>query len=587
MRTDESFSKLIQELQQQHNFSDESIKFLMDKGFEQQEFQQLFDVMNLRDQTFIERRKEKSWIEKTLDRGDSEEITTGRYNRHVVAFKDISSEQVLVKGRMKFGIEYDIGLADLIGGNPKYSELIERPFNEEEKVKLRSIYENFRTKDFLAAKIIERKTKHDIVAVNTWIAIRAQQSGLDDRLLRRITHLARTSSDANTNVTGELYMRAIGRWASSLVSLLDVLGLYAEDYAEVTCVAETHGQDAQLTTLGYIYGNLAEQIKKHAKPFLEKNMLKLDGKIAGAIGTDVDMKTAFPDINPTSMYQNIVENVFGLRYVELGNDQDCSNAALSLALDTMVNVGMVIKKAATDTWIYASREILAKKTTKGESGSSAMPQKANPFLAEGCEALVSIFSNMINPIKEMIVAYREQGDLRRSITKREGFHPVMLSIISIERLISEMKKYKPNIVALEAEIYHSGPKIITSTISNILRAKGIHDAYDRIKEIVMKPDFSPGKILDYLNNLLIKEKIEIDTADDIEGMLYSVMDTEGYMKKLRESTDPDEQEELIDKLAEVNRNETRRELLGNAIEYTHRMVKRTEKTKELLLRYVN
>lgn len=43
------FEELIQELQQQHNFSDESIRLLMDKGFGQQEFQQLFDVMNLPD----------------------------------------------------------------------------------------------------------------------------------------------------------------------------------------------------------------------------------------------------------------------------------------------------------------------------------------------------------------------------------------------------------------------------------------------------------------------------------------------------------------------------------------------------------
>ncbi len=574
---------LIRMLHEEHDFSDGSVSLLTDKGFGEKEFGRLYETMSLPDQTFVEKRKIKSWLEKLIDGGDSEEITTGRYNRYVDDFKDISSEQALVRGRMKFAVEYVIALAELLSGHPEYEQLVKKPFNEEEKEKLRSIYKGFRTKDFAAARIIEDKTNHDIVAVNTWVTVRAQQLGLDDGLMRAITHLARTSSDVNTNVTGELYTHAIGRWASSIANLLSELEKRSRDYAEITCVAETHGQDAQLTSLGHIYANLAEQVRLHAKPLLMPEKLKLDGKIAGAIGTDVDMKTAFPNVDPMPMYKSIVENSFGLQYVELGNDQDCSNAALSRALDTMVNVGMVIKKAAADTWIYASREILSKATKKGESGSSAMPQKTNPFLAEGCEALVSISSGMINPIKEMLVAYREQGDLRRSITTREGFHPIMLSVIAIERLIGELRNYEPNVIALEDEVYRAGPKIISSAINTYLRGKGMTDAYDRVKDVVMKPYVSPEDIRSFISGA--EKTIGQDTARKLEGMLYSVMDTEGCMKKLRKASNPAEQKELIGRLAQINRNEARRELLGTAVVDAYRMANRAKETQELLLRY--
>ena len=109
-------------------------------------------------------------------------------------------------------------------------------------------------------------------------------------------------------------------------------------------------------------------------------------------------------------------------------------------------------KAATDVTIYAQRKLIAKKTTKGESGSSAMPQKANPFYAESCETLTDIANSTFPAIKKAIVAYRTQGDLRRSTAKREGFHPLQLSIIAMNRLVGELNKYEPHIVGIEKEV---------------------------------------------------------------------------------------------------------------------------------------
>ncbi len=573
-------------LMREYNFSDGSISFLLDKSLRLGEFAFLYEAMQIPNEGFAERRESKSRLETILDRGDSEEITTGRYNRYIDSFKDISSEQALIRGRMKFAVEYVIALAHKMGLDPTDTSLVEKSFTPEEETKLRSIYKNFCTKDYIAAKIIERRTNHDIVAANTWITIRAQQLGLDDNLMRKITHFARTSSDVNTNVTGELYMAAIGEWTSTLADLVYEFEKRAEKYLDVTYVAETHGQDAQLITLGHMYANLAEQIKLHAKPLLGKDIFRLDGKIAGAIGTDVDMKAAFPDIDFNPMYKEIVENIFGLNYVKLGNDQDCSNASLAQSLDTMVNVGLVMKKAATDIWIYASRGILAKMTEKGESGSSAMPQKTNPFFVEGSEALISIYMVMINPIKEMMVAYREQGDLRRSITKREGFHPVMLSIIAMKRLIGELKKYEPNIVALESEIYHAGPKIISSAINTYLREQGVADAYDKIKDVVMKPRVQPGEIKEFIDGMVNDNIINEDTATNVKNMLNSVMDTECNIDKFYRAS-PEEQEKLLQKITEANKNEDRKALLGNAIVQTEQMIGNAGQTQALLRRYKN
>jgi len=573
-----TLDEFAQRLVHECKFSDGSISFLLDKNFASEDFKKMYEAMSLPNQTFEQRRKSKSWLEVMLDRGDSPEMAPGRYGRYIDGFEDISSEQALVKGRMKFAVEYVIELADLISTSTK-SKLVDRAFTEDEKAKLRSIYEKFETKDYAAVKIIEKKTDHDLVAANAWVTIRAQQLGLDDNLMRRITHFARTSADVNTNVEGEIYTKAIGKWSSSVIELLTELQSRAKTYLDLSCVAQTHGQDAQLTTFGFIYANLAEQIRLHA----ESLPLLLDGKIAGAIGTDVDWKAAFPDVDAKPMYKKIVEEKFGLKFIELGNDQDCTNAALSKALDTMVDVGFVIQKAANDVWHYASRGILAKKTKKGESGSSAMPQKANPFLAEGCEALVSIYTAMINPIKEVIIAYRTQGDLRRSITKREAFHPIMLAIIATKRLTEEIKKYDPNIIAIEQEVYNQGPKIISSSLQNYLREKGIPDAYDAIKGVVMKPFVRVEEVINCVEDMWEADKIDRTTTDEVISRLRSVMDINDYMSRIRSGEE--KLSDLISGLNTYNKNDTRAKLLGDAIPNTLKMIDRIEETKLQLQNY--
>ncbi len=353
----------------------------------------------------------------------------------------------------------------------------------------------------------------------------------------------------------------------------------------MTCVARTHGQDAQLTTLGHIYANLAEQIKLHLKPLIQKKKLLIDGKIGGAIGTDVDALASFPNIDFKPMYKKIVEDVFGLHYVDLGNDQDCSNASLTETLDVMKRVGMVIQKAANDTWLYCSRQMLAKKTKKGESGSSVMPQKANPFFAEGCEALMEIFEGMVNPIQKMIIAYREQGDLRRSITIREGFHPIMLSIIGIKRLIGELNKYEPDIVGIESEIYRTRTKIAGSAINGYLRTQGVPDAYDRVKDLMMKPQVFPGEVTEYVESLVFDGTIRAPVAKKVEAMFRSIMDTRTLMDRFNNSR-PEQYQKLIGEFAKTNSNtRKRKELLGDAVANTSRITRNMSWVKERLLQY--
>lgn len=582
-------------LKQEEGLSDDSIALLKDKGFRQdakgQDFEKLHNLLSIPDDTFKERRDRRFWIDINLDRLDALGIEDGRYEQAVEGFHEISSEQAMIRGRLKFAAEYDIALADLLGKDSRWASFIDKPFSESEKAALRSIYqEGYRTKDAAIIKLIEDRTNHDVVAANTWLVVRAEQKGLDAKLMRKITHFARTSADANYNTEEELFTKAIGKWCESLGKLVGVLGSRAKEYAKMTCIAETHGQDAQLTTFGHIYANLAFQLGREAEPLLGAKKFRLEGKIGGATGTDVDFRAALPGVNPVPMYRRIVEKKFGLKYEGNGFDQDGSNKSLVDFLDVMVNAGLVVQKAATDVWMYASRPILQKATKPGEAGSSAMPQKRNPFLAEGAEALSEILASEILPIKRMLLGYREQGDLRRSITKREAFHPIMLSIIAMERLRKEIEKnYQPDVLGMENEIYKSGPQVASSAIQSYLRKEGVEDAYDRIKDVVANRWASPLQIERLIKSMEKSGQLTNNQGDEVLKMLEGVMDGGHVMKRLEACWEkPERRDKVLAEITKTNRDVKRRtSLLGTAVRDTYRMAKHAQYTVKQLERYTS
>jgi len=592
MSAQQTIEGVISDLKTKHNFTDGSISLLKDKRLKLEHYQDLLFALNQPDESFAKWRESKSKWEQALDEGDSLEVTTGRNHRNVKSFHDISSEQALVKARMDFGTEYLIGLTDLVSEYPVYSKFVPRAFTDQEKDTLRSISKNFTTKDYYIARyVLEAVTNHDVVAANTWLTIQAMRKGMDDTLMRSAIHFARTSADVNTNMISMLFSRGVGEFLDSVGALVTDLSKYSVEYADWTGVGRTHGQKAQIGSVGAMfYGNIAEQIREHSEPFLQKDTFRFDGKIAGAIGTDVDFVSALPQIpreRVDEMYRHIVEDIYGLRYIRYGNDQDCTNAEFSRALDSLSNTSLVLQKLANDLWTNASRGLLMKELKEGESGSSIMGQKINPFDAEAAEALAAIARGEFNPIKENVVAYRGQGDLRRSQTMREAFHPVMLLKTSADRLRREINAYKPNVIALEAEVYSCGPAVISSAIQNMLRTAGMPDAYDVIKDVVTKPFITPREM-----RMQILDKMK-GAGYDYQGYqvarwLDSVMDVHGFMDQLSKVdsskwTLPGVG--LIDQIRAYNSNPERKELVGEGINYANVQAERGLDTARMLRRY--
>ena len=86
----------------------------------------------------------------------------GRYSNKTEALSQYFSEKALIFYRLKVEIEYFISLCEI-----PLPEL--KSFKKSDFKKLREMYENFSEKDAIAIKEIEKKTNHDVKAVEYFI----------------------------------------------------------------------------------------------------------------------------------------------------------------------------------------------------------------------------------------------------------------------------------------------------------------------------------------------------------------------------------------------------------------------------------
>ena len=113
----------------------------------------------------------------------------GRYSKETQELKLFFSEEALIKYRIKVEIEYLIALCSVV----HIKEL--KPLSSRKKTEFRNIYNKFSIKDGNRIKKIEKKTNHDVKAVEYFIGDKFKRSG-STKLIPWI-HFALTSEDVN------------------------------------------------------------------------------------------------------------------------------------------------------------------------------------------------------------------------------------------------------------------------------------------------------------------------------------------------------------------------------------------------------
>jgi adenylosuccinate lyase len=418
----------------------------------------------------------------------------GRYLSKTEALRPFFSEEALHRARLEVEIRYLIAL----GREKNVPELPKMESKQEQA--LLNIIEKFDHKEAEEIKKIEKKTNHDVKAVEYYLKKKVWGiAGL--RKHTEFIHFGLTSEDVNNLSYGILVNEALERVViPSLQDAVHDIKKMAKSSQKVSMLSLTHGQPATPTTVGKEFTVFVDRLERQLK---QLSKFSMQGKLGGAVGNFSAHKVAYPSVNWAS---------FGKKFVaSLGLDPLTNTTQINPHDDLaevshmMVRINTIMIDLSRDVWSYISRGIFKQKIIKGEVGSSTMPHKVNPIDFENAEGNLGLSTALFTHFAEKLPISRMQRDLSDSTVQRNigvafGYH--MLSVASLCKGLSKLSLNKK---AVQAEL-DAHPEVLAEAIQTVLRKHGTKGAYEKLKAVTRGAKVSKEDFVKFIATLKIPQE---------------------------------------------------------------------------------
>jgi adenylosuccinate lyase len=249
---------------------------------------------------------------------------------------------------------------------------------------------------------IERETHHDVIAFLTNLA---EHIGPDARFV----HQGMTSSDVLDTCLAVQLKEAADLLLTDLDGLLAVLKRRAFEHKHTPTIGRSHGVHAEPTTFGLkLAGHYAEFARNRARLVAAREAVATCA-ISGAVGT-------FANIDPR--VEAHVANKLGLKPEPISTQVIPRDRHAQFFM-TLALVAAAVERLATEirhlqrTELREAEEYFA----PGQKGSSAMPHKRNPVLAENLTGLARLIRSTVGPGLENVALWHER-DISHSSVER-------------------------------------------------------------------------------------------------------------------------------------------------------------------------
>lgn len=390
----------------------------------------------------------------------------GRYANAVAPLTDFFSEFAFLRDRVRVELNFLPALSK--------TGLV-RPLSDSESAHLESVLANFSDADAEMILEHERKTRHDVKAIEYFIQNKLQDTSLED--LIPWIHFGLTSED--TNSLGQAISLNESRdkvILPELDKLISALSALAIRYRSVPMLARTHGQFAVPTTLGKEFTVYIARLKKTRDEIAAH---KFEAKLTGAVGNFNALQAAVPNIDWISFSKDFVSS-FGLE-PNLLTTQILPYDNWVRYFDLVRLTNSILIDFAQDIWRYISDGYLKQAVVASEVGSSTMPQKVNPIDFENAEGNLGVANSLFVHYAQKLTVSRLQRDLSDSTVRRTFGSALGHSLLAWTNFQRGLKRIAPDEEKLKAEL-NAHWEVVSEGAQTILRAAGKSDAYESLKE---------------------------------------------------------------------------------------------------------
>ena len=332
---------------------------------------------------------------------------------------------------------------------------------------------------------IERFTKHDVIAFLTHLA---EFIGPDARFV----HQGMTSSDVLDTCLAVQLQRASDILIADVDALLAALKRRAFEHRLTPTIGRSHGIHAEPTTFGLKLALAYAEFARARERLVTARAEISTCAISGAIGT-------FANIDPR--VEAYVAAKLGLT-VEPISTQVIPRDRHAAFFATLGIVASSVERLATEFRHLQRTEVLEAEEffSEGQKGSSAMPHKRNPVLAENLTGLARMVRSAVTPAMENVALWHERDISHSSVERMIAPDATITLDFALARLAGVVDKLVVYPENMRKNLDRLGGLIHSQRVLLALTQKGVsrEDAYSWVQRNAMPVWRGEGDFLSLL-----------------------------------------------------------------------------------------
>jgi adenylosuccinate lyase len=363
----------------------------------------------------------------------------------------------------------------------------------------------------------ERTTGHDVAA---FVDVVAESIGDPGRWL----HYGLTSYDVVDNALALQLKEAGAIIVAGARAYRDALVARAREFADTLCVGRTHGVHAEPTTFGLKLAGMAFEA--------DRNMVRLAnafeqiavGKLSGAVGTYASVP---PEVEARVMQE------LGLAAEDVST-QVIPRDRHAVVLARIAIAGAGLERFATEIRNLQRTEVreVEEPFAKGQKGSSAMPHKRNPIIAERICGLARVLRGYSQVGLENVALWHER-DISHSGAERVVLPDATITIDYMQYLATNLVEgMTVHTDRMRENIEHTHGALFSQRALTALVESGMSrdDAYRLVQESAQRA-WDEGTSFRELIAAAAPE-LDLDAVFDYEAYLEHVPEVIGRLDRL-------------------------------------------------------
>jgi len=430
-----------------------------------------------------------------------------RYNNQIADLATNFSESNLNKVRFEIEIEWLIFLCSK--GGKSFPSISKTSIK-----KLHILKQSFDENSAKRIKSIEKKTNHDVKAVEYFIREELKKSsGL--KKYEHLVHFALTSEDVNSLSYAILLRDAQIIYLKKLDVIIKELNKRARSWSSIPMLARTHGQAASPSTLGKEMKVFVERLKRQRDSL--KNMKPL-AKFGGATGNFHTLVISDPNVDWLNQTKKFLA-LFGVEQNPITTQIEPHDGIAEVA-HCIQRINNILIDFNQDIWMYIANDLFKLQVKDGEVGSSTMPHKVNPIDFENSEGNLGLSNAMMEFFANKLTKSRLQRDLSDSTVLRNLGVGFGYSYVGFSSALRGLTKLQPNKAQALSELEDNW-QILAEAVQIVMKLEGLDNAYEIIKAKTRGLSLDKNSYAELVENLDIskaaKEKLKKLTPTNYLG----------------------------------------------------------------------